>query len=230
MEDALEQFYQLSQFLGDEITMSAGTEGRQGPSLQVLAQIRKPGLEDFLQQMANHLDGGSKPAFHVFNVQELSAAKEMFPPQQPVILVRPDLLVGTLDLGELKRLNAHLDGTAVDFASTPFGQRVAQTYEGGATIVGAIDLQTILKQIPTSASPGQALFQHSGFNDMKYLVWEHKSSRRPIKQRNGVELQRLPARDGIVVGDAGPFAQFGFCLTPGGDGRRDTAQESGADL
>ncbi|MGA8539112.1 MAG: hypothetical protein WB566_06400 [Terriglobales bacterium] len=52
---------------------------------------------------------------------------------------------------------------------------MAQTYEGGATIVGAIDLQTILKQIPTSASPGQALFQHSGFNDMKYLVWEHKS-------------------------------------------------------
>ncbi len=173
--DSLETFYQFSQFLGDEITLSAGTEGRQGPSLQILAEVKKPGLKDFLDQMAKHITDGPKPPFHVFNVQELSAAKDMFPPQQPVILVRPQLLLATLDLGELKRLNAHIDGTQGEFAASPFGQRVAQAYEGGITVLGAIDLQRILKEVPRGTEQSQVVLQRTGFADVKYLVWEHKS-------------------------------------------------------
>jgi len=124
--------------------------------------------------------------------------------------VRPDLLVGTLDLGELKRLNAHLDRTGVDFTSTPFGQRVARTYEGGATSLGAVDLQTILKQIPTNASPGQALFHHSGFNDMKYLVWEHE--RLAGRSSSEMELSFNGPRHGMAswLASPGPLRSLDF--------------------
>lgn len=173
VEDALETFYQLSQFLGDEFVVSAATDGRQGPSVLILAEVRKPGLKDLLQQLAKQLADKSKPPFRVFDVQELAAAKNTFPPQEPVILVRPDLLVATLDFAQLRILNALLDGKRGEFASSPFGQRVAQAYEGGITVVSAINLQRILTQVPPGAN--QMTFLQSGFQEMKYLVWDHKT-------------------------------------------------------
>src|SRR5208337_4051039 len=109
----------------------------------------------------------------VVDVRELTTVKDTFPPQEPVILVRPDLLVAALDFGQLRIFNAMLDGKRGKFAASLFGLRVAQAYEGGTTVVGAIDLQTILKQVPPGAN--QKTFQQSGFDEMKYLVWDHKT-------------------------------------------------------
>ena len=202
LEDALEKFYRLSQFLGDEITVSVGTEGRQGPSLQILAEVTEPGLKDFLQQMAKHLADGPKPPFHVFDVQQLAATKDMLPPQEPMILVRPDLVLATLDLGELKRLNAHLNGSNREFAASPFGQRVAQAYEGGTTVVGAIDLRSVLKQVPRGNDENQMVLQRTGLADVKYLVWEHKSVTGEAASQ--MELSFTGPRHGIASWLAAP--------------------------
>ena len=176
----------------------------------VLAEIRKPGLEDFLQQMANHLADNSKPPFHVFDVQELAAAKDIRPPQQPMILVRPDLVVGTLDLGELRRINVHLDGTARMFPASPFGQRIAQAYEGGTTVVGAIDLQKILQKVPHGTDQNQIAFQRTGFADMKYLVWEHKSV--DGQATSQMELSFTSPRHGVAswLAAPGPLRSLDF--------------------
>jgi hypothetical protein len=208
LEGALEQIYQLSLFLGDEIVVSAATEGRQGPSLLILADIRKPGLKDFLQRMAKQLADKSQPPFRVFDVQELAAAKNTFPPQQPVLLVRPDLLVATLDFAQLRILNAWLDGRRRDFATSPFGQRVEQAYEGGATVVGAIDLQAILKQVP--AGPNQMTLQRSGFADMKYLVWDHKTM--VGQAASETELSFTGRRHGVAswLAAPGPMGSLDF--------------------
>src|SRR5713226_6905129 len=146
VEDSLEKVYQLSQFLGDEIVVSGATEGRQEPSLLILAEVRKPGLKDFLQQMAKDFADKSKPPVRVLDVHELATAKDTT--QQLVVLVRPDFAVAALDVPALRSFNARLDGKSREFVSSLFGQRVAQAYEGGTTVVGAIDLQKILKQVP----------------------------------------------------------------------------------
>src|SRR5919198_5118519 len=44
VEDSLEKFYQLSQYLGDEIVVS-GAMDRRDPSLLIVAEIKKPGLK-----------------------------------------------------------------------------------------------------------------------------------------------------------------------------------------
>ena len=195
VEDALEKYYQFSQFLGDEMTASVGTEGRQGPSLQILAEVKKPGLKDFLQQISKSLASRPNPPFHIFDAQQLAAAKDTFPPQQPVILVHPKLVIATLDLGELKRLSAHLE--ASNFAASPFGQRVAQAYEGGTTVVGAIDLQTLLKQLPRGNRENDLMLERSGFADVKYLVWEHKGV--PGAVASQTELSFTGPRHGIAA-------------------------------
>ena len=174
LEDALEKFAQLSQYLGEEVVVSGAVEGRE-PSLLIVAEVRKPGLKKLLQQMVLELAGKSQPTVRVLDPQELAAAQDKSPSQDLVVLVRPDFLVAALDLATLRRLNARLNRSSSEFVSTPFGQRIAKEYHGGVTALAAADLGQILKQVPPGNQQDQANFQRSGFADMKYLVWEHRS-------------------------------------------------------
>jgi len=172
LEDSLEKAYQLSQYLGEEIVVSGAAEGRE-PSLLILAEVRKPGLQQVLQQMVKDLAGKSKPPVRVLDLRELATAEDRRPTQELIVLLRPDFVVGALDLATLRSFNARLERNSREFVSTPFGQRVAQAYEGGATLLAAADLQKLLNQVPPGAKQDQT-FQRTGFADVKYLVWEHK--------------------------------------------------------
>jgi hypothetical protein len=213
VEDALEKVYHFSQYLGDEIVVSGAAEGGKPPGLVIIAESRKPGLKDFVQQMAKEFGGNSEPAVRVLDVQELATARDARPAQQLVILVRPDFVVAALDVGALRSFNARLDKKSTEFASTPFGQRVAQAYEGGAAVVVAADLQKIVSQIPLGSDQNQKLFQRSGFADVKYLVWEHKT----VDGQAGsqMELTFTSPRHGVAswLAAPGPLGSLDF-LSP----------------
>ena len=174
LEDALEKFSQLSSYLGEELVVSAATEGRDTKVLMI-AEVRKPGLKKFLEQTVNAVAGKSKPSMRVLDPQELTAAKDAAPllVEQPVILVRPDYVVAALDLTTLRKFNGQVDRAGRPFASTPFGQRVVRGYEGGVTVLAAADVHKILSLAPPGNKQSELAFQHSGFADMKYLVWGH---------------------------------------------------------
>lgn len=210
MEDSLERFYQLSQYLGDEVVLSGANEGRKNPSLLILAEVRKPGLKDFLQQTAKELAGKSNPAIRVLDLQELATAKDTHTAEQLVILVRTDFVVAALDVAALRSFNAQLDKGSQEFAATPFGQRAAQAYEGGTTMVAAADLQKILSKIPTGGDQNQKMFQRSGFAEMKYVVWEHKSV--DGRAASQTELSFTGPRHGVAswLASPGPLGSLDF--------------------
>jgi hypothetical protein len=175
IEDSLEKVYQFHEFLGDEIVVSGALEG-QNPSLLILAEIRKPGLKNFLQQTIDQLSGKSTPGLRVLDLQELAAAKDRGHGQELTVLVRPDFVVAASDLATLRSFSIRLDQRSPSrFVSTPFGQRVLEEYAGGVTVLGAADLHQTLTQIPQSMQQEQSAFLRSGFADMKYLVWDHKT-------------------------------------------------------
>ena len=171
IEDFFEKFYQLHQYLGDEIVVSGVMEGRQ-PALLVAAEVRKPGLQKFLQQTIDEYGGASKAGVRVMDLEELATAKDKDPTGLK-LLVRPDFVVGAEKLEILRSFNTRLDQGNREFASTPFGQRVRQAYHGGVSVLAGADLQKILEQTPNPAKQ-DASFRRSGFADVKYLVWEHK--------------------------------------------------------
>jgi type II secretory pathway pseudopilin PulG len=210
VEDFLEKVYQLSQFLGDEIVVAGETEGRQEPTLLILAEVRKPGLKDLLQQMGKNFGGKSKPAIRVLDVQELAAATNTVSPQQLVILVRPDFVVAARDVAALRSFNVRLDGKIREFVSTPFGQRVEREYQGGITSLGAIDLQKILQQVPLGTGKNQLLFERSGFADMKYLVWNRKTMSGQAASQ--MELSFTGPRRGVAswLAAPGPLGSLDF--------------------
>lgn len=213
VEDALEKVYQFSQFLGDEIVVSGAAEGGKPPSLLIIAELRKPGLKDFIQQMTKEFGGNSELAVRVLGVEELATARDTQPARQLVILVRPDFVVGALDVAALRSFNAQLDKKSREFAATPFGQRVAQAYEGGAAFVAAADLQKIVSQVPLGADQNQKIFERTGFADVKYLVWEHKT----VDGLSGsqLELSFTGPRHGVAswLAAPGPLGSLEF-LSP----------------
>lgn len=174
VEGFMEKFYELSQYLGDEIVISGDTE-KPGRYFLLAAEVRKPGLKDFLRQMANELPAQSKQNFRVLDLQELATVKNADKGSGPVILVRPDFVIAAADVDSVRSANKILEGKTREFVSTPFGRRVTQAYEKGTTAVAAADLHKILSQAPTEAPSSQLTLQRSGFNDVKYLVWNHSS-------------------------------------------------------
>jgi len=74
IEDSLAKFSQLNQYLGEEIAVSGTMEGKE-PNLLIVVEIRKPGLQKYLQQMVAELDGKSKSGVYVLDPQQLAAAE-----------------------------------------------------------------------------------------------------------------------------------------------------------
>jgi hypothetical protein len=206
--ESLENLYQLSQYLGDEIAISGATDGRSASAL-VVAEIRKPGLKKLLELRLNELAGKSKPVLRVVDQQELSTVEDSAA-HEPVVLVRPDFVVVGTDLAAVRSFSAHLDRGGREFVSTPFGQRIVHSYQGGATVLGAVDLQKILTMVPTGAKQEQMALQRTGFADMKYLVWEHKSvAGQAVSQ---TELSFTGPRHGVAawLAPASPLGSLDF--------------------
>lgn len=174
-EDFAQKFYALSQYLGDEIVISGSPKGKE-PSILFLAEVRKPGLKAFLEQMIAQFPPTPKPVLRILDPQELAFAKDA-PHEQPVVLVRPDFVIASGDVATLRSFNARLVLQGADtMASTGFGQRVARAYASGINIVGAADLHTILNVMPQSGQQEQQIaLQHSGFSDVKYLLWQRRT-------------------------------------------------------
>ena len=55
IEDRLEKFYELSQYLGDEIVVMAASEGKGDPKFLLLSEVRKPGLKTYLQGLVKEI-------------------------------------------------------------------------------------------------------------------------------------------------------------------------------
>src|SRR5215470_12582023 len=125
LEDSLEKLYQFQQFLGDEIVV-AGEMNAAEPRFLVLAEVRKPGLKRFMEQMMDQFASKSKPGMRLLDPQDLATTKEKSRSDEFLVLVRPDFMVGASDLTTLRSFTAKLDRGGREFASIAFGKRVMQ--------------------------------------------------------------------------------------------------------
>jgi len=172
LEGYIEKFAAVSQYLGDEIVLAGETGGgKHSPFL--IAELRRPGLKEFMRQMLKDMPAKSKTDLRVLDATELAAAKPG-KPDEFIILVRPDFVVASVGLDAVRAANRTLDAKGGAFASTPFGQRLTQSYQGGASVVAGGNVQQILSQNAPPKKQDQAMLDRSGFNDAQYLVWERK--------------------------------------------------------
>jgi hypothetical protein len=201
LEEFIEKLYALSRYVGNEVVISGQTQGTT-PNLLIAAEVKKPGLKDFLSQMLDELPGNVKSAVLVLDPRELANVASAPTMLQPVVLVRPDLVVAGIGVEAVRNFNNLLERGANQFGSTPFGQRVVEAYRGGASVLIAADLERMLAQVPLGSEQNQIRFDRTGFEDAKYLIWEHTNS--PGQAASQMELSFTGPRHGMASWLAAP--------------------------
>jgi type II secretory pathway pseudopilin PulG len=202
IEDFFERFYLLSQFLGDEIVLS-GSTGEQTEKPVLLAEVRKSGLRELLLRMSAESGKKSKFNFLVIDPHELTLVKSLAKLPDLMILVRPDFVIAAPDIASVRKYDALLTAANKQFPSTPFGQRILQSYQGGVSVVGAADVHSIASQYHESeVKKNQQILEQTGFNDVKYLVWDRKSS--GLSGVSETELSFIGPRHGAAAWLAPP--------------------------
>ena len=173
IEHAIEQFANISEYLGDEVVIS-GETASSSASLIVIAQVRKPGLKELLQNLPKSF--GEEPAngLRILDPKDLAAVKSTAKSNEFVVVVRPDFVIATSSLEIARKFNALLQSKGGDFASALFGRRMTRTYEGGATGVAGADLQQIISHSQLSKSTDSKTLERFGFDNVEYAVWDHK--------------------------------------------------------
>ncbi|HZW79357.1 MAG TPA: hypothetical protein VFF50_02695 [Candidatus Deferrimicrobiaceae bacterium] len=205
LQDFLEKFYELSQYLGDEVVVSGETGGA-NRNVLVIAEVRKPGLKDFLKKMLKERSDESQFPVRVLDPTELAQAQTQTSigplGQQLVVLVRPDFVIATLSVDAMRGFNSFLDARKAEFASRPFGQRLAKAYDEGASILMAADLHTIMSQIPPGTSQNQKMIERTGFKDANYAIWDYQHG--AGQSGSQMELSFVGPRHGIASWLAAP--------------------------
>jgi type IV pilus assembly protein PilA len=202
LEVAVEKFSEFSEYLGNEIAIAGSVEGHD-PKLLIAAEIRKAGLKEFLAQIVKQYSGQTTPV-RILDAKEFAEAKETSAGKNLTVLVRPDYMAASLDLATLRSFNARLDRKDPGFSSTPFGQRIAQAYQGRVTILEAVDLQEILTLIPITTEKERTTLERTGLVDLKYWISRRLSIEGKSVSEGEVSFTR--PRRGVMAWLASPAA------------------------
>src|SRR5277367_41997 len=169
-EELIGQIQAISQYLGNEVVITVGgtsAGNEHGPIL--LAEVKQPGLENYLQShlTATLSSTQGKPNLRVVDPQSLSslAAGE----RGMIMLVRQNMLVVGGDPASVQQMSSQLDAGATQFAATDFGQRILNVYSQGTETLIAANIGQILSSSHAQQHESNVLL-NSGFNDIKYLI------------------------------------------------------------
>jgi type IV pilus assembly protein PilA len=207
IENGFEKFYEFSQYLGDEIVIAGKLEG-QDPSGFAIAEVKKPGVREFLEKINNELITSKSDRLRIFSPEQLAAAGVGDAKQAPVVLVRQDVIAFGLSVAALRELNSQLDQGGAKFASNALGQRIMQAYQRGASSLFAIDLQKVINLIPQIKPQDRMMLEKTGFADIKYLLAESTTS--GDGTTNQGELTFSGPRHGIASWVAAPGSMGGL--------------------
>ncbi|HEX3587117.1 MAG TPA: hypothetical protein VH024_14040, partial [Candidatus Angelobacter sp.] len=171
-EEALQKLYEISEYLGDEVVLTGSFKDNE-PSGVMIAEVRKPGLKEFLEKMSHEWEPMAKEPLRVLDPQQLASATDR-PGQSPIVLVRQDVVVVGFNTVTLRKYDAQLASGAGAFAASVLGKRVMQAYQTGTGTILAADLQNLLTLVPQSPPQARMMLEKSGFSDMKYAVVDSK--------------------------------------------------------
>lgn len=171
LQDLLNELQTFNSYLGDEIVFAAGKTGTEYTAPVVLARVKQPGLENFLQTENSHLSSGhTQPALQI--VHDPWAIRPVS--GHPLLVyLDNDVLVASPDVPELQKAVMRIkQGGGGAFAQTPFYQQISQAYQQGAEWLLCANMEQIVVQ-NVHAGEGNGELP-TGIGDVRYLTMEHR--------------------------------------------------------
>ncbi len=195
------QISSVSQYLGNEIVVSiASNRSKSNAEPLLLAEIRRPGLAEYLQQNLPASSG----------VQIIGSVSQMPAGDTGHLLVSVtnNVLAASIDPAQLKSALQLIQGSASgNFTGTPFYSRIAKSYSAGAGYLLAVDLEQIIRKSVSSYKEHEVL---PGVNNAQYLVLERRDVGAATDTRASLSFNS--ARQGVAswLGAPGPMGSLNF--------------------
>lgn len=192
LDDVLNQLQTFSSYLGDEIVFAEGKTAGIYSAPVVLARVRQPGLEAFLQSENARLSANrQQPGLQI--VKSLSAVIPN--PGKPLLVYLDDnLMVASPDPAQLQHTALLVkQGSTGGFVNTPFYQQIANAYQQGAEWLFCADMEQIV--VENVHASGRQHDLPPGMSDVRYLTMEHREVNG--KPQTQAALSFASARQGV---------------------------------
>lgn len=201
LEDVLNEVKNFSSYLGDEVVVAIAKEGPTYNAPVILARVRQPGLDAFVQteiESARFKSGSSQPGIQV--VRDPWSATPLA--GHPLLVyLSPDLMIASDDLAQLRlAANRSKQNAPSQFSGTPFHQQIVSSYEQGAEWLFCVDMEQIVASNVQSVSSRHDL--PSGMGDVRYLMMEHRDV--GGKSESHADLTFANERQGVASWLAAP--------------------------
>lgn len=168
--DVIEQLKTFNSYLGEEIVFAVAKEGSTYSAPVVLARVRQPGLESFLQSEMERLNTDRNQT--ALQIVRDPWAVSPSPGTPFLVYVNNDMFVATPDVAELQATVARIQHSiSSHFPETPFYQQVVHSYQQGAGWLFCADMEQIVAQ---NVSEGASHQLPPGIGDVRYLMIERR--------------------------------------------------------
>ncbi len=201
VEDIVNRLRTFSSYLGDEVVLSiAGDWEGHNVTPLLLAEVKQPGLKDFLQAQASELASNGTAAFRYVEDPEAEAPKNA----SPLVMTIKDNVVAIGMSDAVKRFASDDH----DFEHSYFHQVISQSYQSGAGWLFCANLEQILRNTVMKKEDDDK--NPSGLQDVRYLIFERKDM--GGRTDNRVALNFRGQRRGFSswLGSPGPMGGLDF--------------------
>lgn len=170
LDEIVDQVKTFNSYLGDEIVFAVAKDGPTYSAPVVLAKVRQPGLEAFLNAEAKRLNTDHpESALQVVRDPWAAAPSSNRP---LLVYVSNDTLIASPDLAELQSAASRIQKSgASHFAETALYQQVQHAYQQGASWLFCADMEQIVAQ-HVKENGGKELA--TGIGDVRYLMMERR--------------------------------------------------------
>lgn len=208
-EEMISKAHMFSKYLGDEVvftvqTVPASTSTQRRMGALVVAKVTKPGLRDFLvSELANTpLQEDAKARIRIVTEEEFGSAA--YTRGDLLVLAGDDFVVLASDPSSLRSFLAAKQVGSSSFKGSSFGSAIAASYEEGAGLLFAADLESVLLAHGSADGRREAHLATSGFGDVRHLVVKRREVNGQIDNR--AVLSFAQQRRGLASWLAAPSA------------------------
>jgi hypothetical protein len=197
-------------YLGDEIVLAVPSVNGQIQEPLVIAEARRPGLKEFLEQQFGQLTAvtGGAPQL----IQDPLNRAPLAGNHGPVVMVHGNVVAIGGAVATLAGVERAVDTGGAGFLKSPLWARVSESYKTGTGWIFAADMEQILGShvLPTNVTSAATTSGITGFDNVRFLVVERKENLG--RTENSASLSFSGARRGIMswLAAPGPMGTLDF--------------------
>lgn len=188
-EEMIAKVHIFSQYLGDEVVFMVQTaQAPRRMGALAVAKVTRPGLRDFLvNELANtSLKDNDKARIRIVTEEEFAGGT--YNKGDLLILAGDDFVVLATDPSSLQGFLAAKQAGASTFKDSSFGRAIAASYDEGAGLLFAADLESVIVHHHAGYDASENLnsraqFAQSGFADVRHLVVKRREVNGQVDNR-----------------------------------------------